>query len=55
MNTYNIFFFHGTDLRCEWTGEAHDEIRALAAAMDHHKLDAWVTNGNHFTVEISRA
>jgi hypothetical protein len=55
MNTYTVYFFHGTDCRCDWTGEAHDEVRALAAAMDHHKLEAWITNGNHFTIEISRA
>jgi hypothetical protein len=55
MNTYTIYFFYGTDCRCDWTGEAHDEVRALAAAMDHHKLEAWITNGNQFTIEISRA
>ncbi len=54
MNTYIIYFFYGTDCRCDWKGEANDEVRALGKAMDHHRLEHWVANGNGFTIEIHR-
>jgi len=55
MHTYTIYFFYGTDCRCDWTGEAYDEVRALAEAMNFHKLQGWISNGQHFTIEIARA
>jgi hypothetical protein len=54
MKTYTVYFFYGTDCRCDWTGKAHDELRALAAAMEHFHFNEWITD-RPFTVEISLA
>jgi len=54
MKHYKVRFYYTTDLRCEWEGQAYDDLRALSAALDHFKLGTWAIE-QAFRIEISRA
>jgi hypothetical protein len=53
MPRFQVRFYYGTDLRTEQVITAHDEVRALAAALDAVRLESWAT-GAMLRLEIIR-
>ena len=53
MHRYHVKFYYKAELRCDWEGYAYSEFRALAAALDFHKLEHWSISPE-FHIEISR-
>lgn len=54
MKTYHVQFFYYTDERCEWKGEAVNEMTAIGMALTHHRLDGWC-NHPGFRIVVTRA
>jgi hypothetical protein len=41
MNQYRVKFYYGTDLRCDYVVTAHNDLAALAKALDCSALETW--------------
>jgi len=54
MFRYRVTFWYYTDLRCDWEGEAANELAAIGIAQTHHKLTDWCNNALGFKLSVER-
>ena len=54
MKNFTVKFYYYTDLRCDWVGQATNELAALVLAMNEHALPEW-SSGKGFRIEIHYA
>ncbi|WP_156905275.1 hypothetical protein [Neptunomonas japonica] len=53
MTAFTVRFYHNGNLESYWQGEAYDELRALATALDKINVALWGVDSG-MKVEIER-
>ena len=54
MIRFLVEFRYGTDIRCDWRGEAMNEAHALMNALAHNNIMGWTRMDSDFYIKITR-